>query len=75
MGFCIFSNTCLGLGINTIALLEIREEGVQWNNFYKDISLDDDFNLGYVFLMFIIDSILYMLIAWYSYIITGSSVW
>ena len=55
----------MGLGINTISLLEIREEGVLWSNFYKEISLDDDFNLGYVFLMLIIDSIIYMLIAWY----------
>ncbi|CAI8053623.1 ATP-binding cassette sub-family A member 3 [Geodia barretti] len=65
LGFCILSNTCMGLGINTISLLEIREEGVLWSNFYKEISLDDDFNLGYVFLMLIIDSIIYMLIAWY----------
>ena len=58
----------MGLGINTIALLEIREEGVQWNNFYEDISLDDDFHLGYVFLMLIIDSIVYMLVAWYEFL-------
>ena len=54
----------MGLGVNTIALLEIREEGVQWDNFYRDISLDDDFSLGYVFLMLILDSTVYMLIAW-----------
>ena len=64
VGFCILSNTCMGLGVNTISLLEIRGEGVQWDNFYQDISLDDDFHLGYVFLMLIIDSIVYMLIAW-----------
>ena len=71
LGFCILSNTCMGLGINAIALLEVRDEGVQWNNFYQDISLDDDFSLGYVFLMLIIDSLVYMLIAWsvnYMYI-------
>ena len=64
LGFCILSNTCMGLGINAIALLEVREEGAQWNNFYRDISLDDDFSLGHVFLMLIVDSIVYMLIAW-----------
>lgn len=64
LGFCILSNTCMGLGINTLALLEIRSEGAQWNNFYQAISLDDDFHLGYVFLMLVIDSIFYMLIAW-----------
>ena len=64
VAFCILSNTCMGLGINTISLLEIRGEGVQWDNFSQDISLDDDFHLGYVFLMLILDSIVYMLIAW-----------
>ena len=54
----------MGLGINTISLLEIRGEGVQWGNFAEDVSLDDDFHLGYVFLMLIVDSIVYMLIAW-----------
>jgi ATP-binding cassette subfamily A (ABC1) protein 3 len=60
IGFCVLSNTCMGLGINTIALLEIRGEGVQWSNFYRNISLDDDFHLSYVFLMLIIDSIVYI---------------
>ena len=64
IAFSILSNTCMGLGINTIALLEIRGEGVQWNNFTDDISLDDNFHLGYVFFMLILDSIVYMLIAW-----------
>jgi ATP-binding cassette subfamily A (ABC1) protein 3 len=64
LGFCILSNSCMGLGVNTVALLEIRGEGIQWNNFYQDISLDDDFHLGYVFLMLILDSIIYMVIAW-----------
>ena len=54
----------MGLGINTVALLEIQGSGVQWSNLFKDISLDDDFNLGYVFLMLILDSLVYMVIAW-----------
>ena len=62
--FCIFSNTCMGLGINTISLLEIRSEGLKWNNIFTSISLDDNFNMGYVYLMLIVDSIVYMLIAW-----------
>ena len=65
IAFCFLSNTCMGLGINTVALLEIRGQGVRWNNFTEDISLDDDFHLGYVFFMLIVDSIIYMLIAWY----------
>ena len=64
VAFCILSNTCMGLGINTISLLEIRGEGVQWDNLSQEISLDDNFHLGYVFLLLILDSVVYMLIAW-----------
>ena len=64
IAFCILSNTCVGLGINTISLLEIRGEGVQWSNLAEPISLDDNFHLGYVLMMLILDSIVYMLIAW-----------
>ena len=54
----------MGLGINTIALLEIRGEGIQWNNVDEPISLDDDFNFAWMLMMLIVDSIVYMLIAW-----------
>ena len=64
LAFCILSNTCTSMGIYAVSLLEIRGEGAQWNNFYREISQDDDFSLGYVFLMLIVDSIVYMLIAW-----------
>lgn len=61
---CFLSNTCMGLGINVIATLEIREEGVLWTNAADPLSADDDFNLAIVFTMLIVDSIIYMLIAW-----------
>ena len=54
----------MGLGINVISTLEIREEGVTWGNAADPVSADDDFNITIVFLMLIIDSIIYMLIAW-----------
>ena len=61
---CFLSNTCMGLGINVISTLEIREEGITWTNAADPLSADDDFNIAIVFLMLIIDSIIYMLIAW-----------
>jgi len=54
----------MGLGINVIATLEIREEGITWANAADPVSADDDFNIAIVFTMLIIDSIIYMLIAW-----------
>ena len=61
---CFLSNTCMGLGVNVLSTLEIREEGVTWGNAGEPVSLDDDFNLGIVFAMLIFDSIIYMTIAW-----------
>jgi len=54
----------MGLGVNVLSTLEIRGEGSTWANSGKAVSADDDFNLGIVFTMFILDSIIYMLIAW-----------
>ena len=61
---CFLSNTCMGLGVNVLSTLEIREEGVTWANAADNVSADDNFNLAIVFMMLIIDSILYMAIAW-----------
>ena len=54
----------MGLGITVIARLEIRQEGLQWDNVAEPISLDDDFHVGYVFMMLILDAIVYYVIAW-----------
>ena len=61
---CILSNTCLGLGVKVIARLEVREEGLQWDNASDRLSSDDDFHMGYVFMMLILDAIVYYVIAW-----------
>ena len=47
-----------------IARLEIREEGLQWDNAADPLSLDDDFHMLYVFVMLILDAIVYYVIAW-----------
>ena len=64
MSSCILSNTCLGLGVTVLARLEIREEGLQWDNASEPLSLDDDFHMGYVFMMLILDAIAYYVVAW-----------
>ena len=47
-----------------LSTLEIRGEGVQWNNAGSALSQDESFNLGTVYGMLILDSIIYMTIAW-----------
>ena len=39
--------------------------GVQWSNIAKSVSVDDSFTMLQVFIMLIIDSVIYLIIAWY----------
>ena len=39
--------------------------GVQWDNFSRGVSPDDNFTMLQVMVMLLIDGILYALIAWY----------
>ena len=60
----MLSNTCLGLGVEAISRLEQRQEGLLWTNIGDPISADDSFTVAWVFGMLVIDSILYMIVAW-----------
>jgi ATP-binding cassette subfamily A (ABC1) protein 3 len=44
---------------------EGTQEGIHWENVFNPIDADDDFNLGYVWIMLIIDSLIYLGIALY----------
>jgi ATP-binding cassette subfamily A (ABC1) protein 3 len=39
--------------------------GVHWDNLSNGASVDDDFSLGTVFLMMIVNSIMYGVLTWY----------
>lgn len=39
--------------------------GAQWNKLSEPVTVDDNLPLGYVMLMFVVDSILYFIIMWY----------
>lgn len=54
----------MGLGMEVISRLEQREEGLQWTNVGGPLSVDDHFNVGLVMVMLLVDSVVYMLIAW-----------
>lgn len=64
VGTCLLSNICLGFGVSVIARLEIRQEGLLWSNAGQPLSLDDPFHIGYVYMMLIVDAVLYMVVAW-----------
>lgn len=61
---CLLSNTALGFGAEIIARLEQRNVGLFWSNIADPITLDDSFNMAWVFGMLSVDSVIYMIIAW-----------
>ncbi len=63
-GICLLVNSCLGIGAKSFSSYEERGVGVQWSNLAESPSADDDFSLAQVFLMFIVEIIIYGLFAW-----------
>ena len=64
IGFCVLSNTCMGLGVEIISQLEQRQGGLQWDNVAIRLFADDNFSMAWVLGMLLIDSTVYMLFAW-----------
>ena len=61
---CFLPNTCVGLGAKVLSNLEIRNDGLTFSNFASPLSLDDEFNMGWVVLMLFIDTVLFMTLYW-----------
>lgn len=61
----LLSNTAMSLGFNVILRYEGTQEGLQWSNIFQPVSIDDNFHLGHVIIMLIVDAVLYLLIALY----------
>lgn len=61
---CVFPNVCIGLAVNVISKLELRKEGLQFVDFTRSFSSDDMFNIYIVVIMLLVDSLLFMIIAW-----------
>uniref|UniRef100_UPI00358EF626 phospholipid-transporting ATPase ABCA3-like isoform X2 n=1 Tax=Myxine glutinosa TaxID=7769 RepID=UPI00358EF626 len=62
---CLLSNVAMALGAQVIGMFEGKGTGVQWNSLVEPVSIDDNFTMGHVLLMLIVDSIIYGLLTWY----------
>jgi ATP-binding cassette subfamily A (ABC1) protein 3 len=40
-------------------------EGMQWHNFWNTVTPDDDLVLGHIFIMLLVDALIYLLLALY----------
>ncbi|KAL3853225.1 hypothetical protein ACJMK2_016781 [Sinanodonta woodiana] len=65
MAACLLSNIALAFGCNTIAIHEGTGEGAQWSNFHKPGTVDDNFSLLNALGMLLVDTVIYMVVAWY----------
>ncbi|XP_054282014.1 phospholipid-transporting ATPase ABCA1-like isoform X1 [Macrosteles quadrilineatus] len=59
------SNVAFGLGAGYLSLLEERGTGVSWPDLWQSPLYGDDFNLGLVLVMLMVDTFLYFLLTWY----------
>ena len=49
----------------TTRVLLFTGDGIQWSNFNKPVNASDSFTMAHIYMMLIIDCILYGLICWY----------
>ena len=54
----------MGLGVIAFSRLEIHQEGLRWDNAAEPLSPDDDFHMGVVYAMLIIDAVWYYVLVW-----------
>lgn len=61
----LFSNTAMAFGFQLIIRLEGSSEGLQWNNFFRAMSVDDNLSVGLLVVTLLVAAFIYLLIALY----------
>lgn len=62
---CLLSNVAMALGAQLLGKFEAKGVGVQWRDLLNPVTVDDDFSFGHALGMLLLDSVLYVLVAWY----------
>ncbi|XP_069920751.1 phospholipid-transporting ATPase ABCA3 isoform X10 [Oryctolagus cuniculus] len=62
---CLIANIALAIGIDLLCKMEMKGDGLQWNNLSSPVTPGDTFTLAHVFGMLLFDACLYGLVAWY----------
>ncbi|XP_040297886.1 ATP-binding cassette sub-family A member 3 [Bufo bufo] len=62
---CLVSNVGMAMGAQLIGMFEGKGTGAQWSNLLTPVSVDDNFTLGQVMGMLVLDSVVYAIIGWY----------
>lgn len=61
----ILSPTAFGLGARYFALYEIGGVGVHWDNLFRSPVEHDDLSLCYLWIILLVDTVIYAIIVWY----------
>ncbi|XP_062036032.1 phospholipid-transporting ATPase ABCA3-like [Lepus europaeus] len=62
---CLIANIALAIGVDLLCKMEMKGDGLQWNNLSSPVTPGDTFTLAHVFGMLLFDACLYGLVAWY----------
>ncbi|CAH1776854.1 unnamed protein product [Owenia fusiformis] len=65
VGPMIFHNIAMAYGGRVIGMYEGIGSGLQWRYFFTPVSVDDSLTMAHIFLMLIVDAVLYGLVTWY----------
>ncbi|XP_076054127.1 phospholipid-transporting ATPase ABCA3-like [Oratosquilla oratoria] len=62
---CLLPNMALSFGCQLISMYEGTGEGIQWYNGNRSVSPDDEFTLGLVIVMMVLDCVVFAELTWY----------
>lgn len=65
MAFCLVMHTGMASGLMLIIKREANLEGLQFENIFTPVTMDDTFTVGHVMVMLLVDSLLYLLLTLY----------
>lgn len=66
MGASVISNLCIAYAVKVLSVLEVQEDGLQFSNIGTPLSVDDQLSMGWLMLMLLFDTILYLGLYWYA---------
>lgn len=62
---CLSSNVAFGYGCSYIARYEEQAIGLQWSNLNSSPMPDDGFSMLQCMMLMLVDSLIYLILAWY----------
>ncbi|GMR40186.1 hypothetical protein PMAYCL1PPCAC_10381, partial [Pristionchus mayeri] len=65
MANCLNPHIALTYGVILMAQYETQAGGLYWSNLFESVTPDEPLTLGYMYIMLVIDGIMFVLITWY----------